>query len=60
VSTKSQSKSKKGKEEEKKKKSNKTKKFADDVIKPTKALSAYIFYSNEVLPIIKKEENVKH
>ena len=32
----------------------------DQVKKPTKALSAYIFFSNEMVPKIKNEENVDH
>jgi hypothetical protein len=43
------------------KSAKKGKKEEDDgVLKPTRAISAYIFFSNKMVPKIKEEEKVSH
>ena len=57
----SRSKSKgKGKEETKSTKKGKKVEKEDEIGKPTRALSAYIFYSNETIPKLKAEEGIAH
>ena len=46
--------------EESKKKGEKEKKIEDDVVKPTRALGSYIYFSNDNLQKIKARDNCDH
>ena len=45
---------------EKKKGEEEEPKAVEDAIKPTRAISAYIYFSNEMVPKIKKDEGISH